>query len=147
MIKYCNKRFKLAYKRPQTGRLSILGLPFSIVCHIARGICSQAFVRPGFSGEQEHRESKILNGIIQHEYPGVLSVMSFDLASDILSLINNNKHIFLLKWKTRDWCLHLPTKLKELMKAFFFHAIVILNQVDTEAIRSKKSHKIRYHQI
>ena len=54
---------------------------------------------------------------------------------------------FLLKWKTRDWCLHLPTKLKELMKAFFFHAIVILNQVDTEAIRSKKSHKIRYHQI
>ena len=51
-----------------------------------------------------HRESKILNRLIQREYLGLLSTMAFDLASDILlhqallSLINN-KHIYS---KTKD---------------------------------------------
>ena len=81
-----------------------------------------------------------------NECPGVISVMAFDLASDILSLINN-KYIFSLEMEDERLVLTHPHKVKELMKTFFFHAIVILNKVDTEAIRSEKSHKIRCHQI
>ena len=61
-----------------------MGFPVSICCQIARRICSYAFIPPGFLGEVEHRESRILNRIIQHEYPGLLSMMAFDMASDIL---------------------------------------------------------------
>ena len=125
--------------------LSILSLPISIFCQITRRICSHAFIPPGFSGEYEHCERKILNRILQHECPGIISVMAFDLASDILSLINN-KHIFSLEMEDERLVLTPPHKV-ERTDEDFFHAIVILNQVDTEAIRSKKSHKIRYHQI
>ena len=82
------------------GRLSIVGLPVSVFCQIARTIRSCACITSGLSGGYVLRKNKILSGIIQHEYPGLLSMKAFDLASDtlvrheaLLSLINN-KHIF-----------------------------------------------------
>ena len=113
MTKYSDKRFMLAYKWPRTGMLSIEGLPVSIFCYIARRVCSYAFIPPGFPGEYEHCESKILNRITQHDYPGVHSVMAFDLASDtllheaLLSLINN-KHIFSLEMEDERLVLTPP---------------------------------------
>ena len=87
MIKYCDKRFKLFIRGHERERplWSIMGFPFSICCQIARTICNFAFIPPGFLGEVEHRKSRILNRIIQHEYsPRLLSMKAFDLASDIL---------------------------------------------------------------
>ena len=47
-----------------------------------------------------------MNQIIQHEYPGLLSMMAFDLASDILlheALLGliNNKHIYSLEMEDK----------------------------------------------
>ena len=58
-----------------------------------------------------------MNRIIQHEYPGLLSMMAFDLASDILlheallSLINN-KHIYSLKMEVATLVLRPPHLVK-----------------------------------
>ena len=119
MTKYSDKRFKLAYQRLRTGILAILSLPVSIFCQITRRICSHAFIPPGFSGEYEHCESKILNRILQHECPGVISVMAFDLASDILSLINN-KHIFSLEMEDERLVFTPPHQVERTDEGFLF---------------------------
>ena len=79
----------------------------------------------------------------------LLSMIAFDLASDILLLeallsLNNNKHIYSLKMEDERLVLklNLPTKLEEAMKTCSFIVIFILNQVDTGAMSSTKNHVI-----
>ena len=66
-----------------------------------------------------------MNQIIQHEYPGLLSMMAFDLASDILlheallSLINN-KHIYSLKMEDERFVLTTAYKVERSDEDLFF---------------------------